>query len=199
MKRCPTCERTYTDDALSFCPSDGTPLVGDAPSSSFDPQATIMASPPKVSTPSGPFDQPTPSDWSSPEQSGWQQQQQQQQQSKPNDWGSPGGYQPISPPMGGTGFQPPPPPPFPGAANKQQGLSIASMVCGILSIVCCLGVFTGVPAIVLGIMGMNKEKADPAHYGGRGMALAGVITGGIGSLFGAIWLILQIIGLLMRH
>src|SRR5436190_10873941 len=31
MKRCPTCNRTYTDAALSFCPADGTPLVADAP------------------------------------------------------------------------------------------------------------------------------------------------------------------------
>ncbi|HEX3558391.1 MAG TPA: hypothetical protein VHU19_04260 [Pyrinomonadaceae bacterium] len=31
MKSCPTCNRTYTDEALAFCPSDGTPLVGVAP------------------------------------------------------------------------------------------------------------------------------------------------------------------------
>ena len=31
MKRCPTCNRTYADAALSFCTADGTPLVDDAP------------------------------------------------------------------------------------------------------------------------------------------------------------------------
>lgn len=31
MKRCPTCNRTYNDAALAFCPDDGTPLVGVAP------------------------------------------------------------------------------------------------------------------------------------------------------------------------
>ena len=31
MKRCPTCNRTYNDPALAFCPADGTPLVADAP------------------------------------------------------------------------------------------------------------------------------------------------------------------------
>jgi hypothetical protein len=44
MKRCPTCNRTFTDDSLSFCLDDGAPLlsVGDAPSSgSFDPNATM--------------------------------------------------------------------------------------------------------------------------------------------------------------
>jgi Domain of unknown function (DUF4234) len=30
MQRCPTCNRSYTDDVQGFCPSDGTPLVRDA-------------------------------------------------------------------------------------------------------------------------------------------------------------------------
>jgi hypothetical protein len=40
MKRCPTCNRTYTDLSLNFCLDDGTPLVSDAPPLS-DPNATI--------------------------------------------------------------------------------------------------------------------------------------------------------------
>lgn len=31
MKRCPSCNRTYTDEALSFCLEDGTPLLIEAP------------------------------------------------------------------------------------------------------------------------------------------------------------------------
>ena len=31
MKRCPTCNRTYTDLSLNFCLEDGTPLTADAP------------------------------------------------------------------------------------------------------------------------------------------------------------------------
>lgn len=31
MKRCPTCNRTYPDDAPGFCPHDATTLVSDAP------------------------------------------------------------------------------------------------------------------------------------------------------------------------
>ncbi|HEU4836079.1 MAG TPA: hypothetical protein VFS90_16745 [Pyrinomonadaceae bacterium] len=38
MKRCPTCNRTYTDTSLNFCLEDGTPLTTDAP---VDPNATI--------------------------------------------------------------------------------------------------------------------------------------------------------------
>ncbi|HYG82230.1 MAG TPA: hypothetical protein VD861_17650, partial [Pyrinomonadaceae bacterium] len=40
MKLCPTCQRTYADDALRFCLEDGTPLVG-AIESAQDPGATI--------------------------------------------------------------------------------------------------------------------------------------------------------------
>lgn len=42
MKRCPQCNRTYIDDALSFCLDDGSPLVSTAPPSSFDPGATVQ-------------------------------------------------------------------------------------------------------------------------------------------------------------
>ena len=40
MKRCPTCNRTYTDLSLNFCLEDGTPLSTDAPSGP-DPNATL--------------------------------------------------------------------------------------------------------------------------------------------------------------
>ena len=40
MKRCPTCQRTYTDESLRFCLQDGTLLLDDA-SASFDPNATL--------------------------------------------------------------------------------------------------------------------------------------------------------------
>jgi hypothetical protein len=40
MKRCPTCNRTYTDLSLNFCLEDGTPLASDAPAAP-DPNATI--------------------------------------------------------------------------------------------------------------------------------------------------------------
>src|SRR5688572_11481218 len=40
MKRCPTCNRTYTDLSLNFCLEDGTPLIADAPGAP-DPNATL--------------------------------------------------------------------------------------------------------------------------------------------------------------
>jgi hypothetical protein len=46
MKHCPTCQRAYADDTLSFCLQDGSTLLsgsGDV-GSSIDPQATLPAS-----------------------------------------------------------------------------------------------------------------------------------------------------------
>src|SRR4051812_29724604 len=46
MKRCPSCQQTYTDDALSYCPADGTRLESGRAAPAMDLQATIMAPPP---------------------------------------------------------------------------------------------------------------------------------------------------------
>lgn len=48
MKRCPTCNRTYTDDALSFCLDDGTRLLSEsAGPPSYDPNATVQYTQPR--------------------------------------------------------------------------------------------------------------------------------------------------------
>ncbi len=41
MKRCPSCNRTYTDASLNFCLEDGTPLVAES-APSADPNATVQ-------------------------------------------------------------------------------------------------------------------------------------------------------------
>lgn len=46
IKRCPTCNRTFGDDAPSFCPSDGTPLQTETPSAFTPPSAVGDATPP---------------------------------------------------------------------------------------------------------------------------------------------------------
>ncbi|MGZ8842733.1 MAG: hypothetical protein ACXW18_03670, partial [Pyrinomonadaceae bacterium] len=51
MKRCPQCNRTYTDDALSFCLDDGSPLIAAAAPSSFDPSATVQYPQSRETTP----------------------------------------------------------------------------------------------------------------------------------------------------
>lgn len=76
------------------------------------------------------------------------------------------------------------------AIEGSKGLAIAAMVCGILSLVCCCTVYLGfmlaIVAVVLGIISMSKKD-----LGGKGMALAGIITGACGLLIGIISIIIS--------
>ena len=49
MRRCPTCNRTYTDLSLNFCLNDGSPLLSDAPRV-LDLNATIRDSPARITS-----------------------------------------------------------------------------------------------------------------------------------------------------
>ena len=51
MKRCPQCNRSYTDDALSFCLDDGSPLTTTGAGSAFDAGATIQYPQPRETSP----------------------------------------------------------------------------------------------------------------------------------------------------
>lgn len=88
-----------------------------------------------------------------------------------------------------TPFQPPA---VVGAGGQNQTLAIVSLVLGILGI-CICGVFTGIPAVITGFMAKNKADQNPAEYGGRGLALAGMITGGIGTILGILGIIYYLI------
>jgi hypothetical protein len=46
MKRCPTCQRTYTDESLTFCLEDGAALLSESASSSEPPATMILNEPP---------------------------------------------------------------------------------------------------------------------------------------------------------
>jgi hypothetical protein len=69
--------------------------------------------------------------------------------------------------------------------EPSNGLAIGALVCGILSIpggCCCsfLSVPLSIAAIVMGIIAMNKAKASPMTHGGKNMAIAGLVCGGVG-------------------
>lgn len=64
-----------------------------------------------------------------------------------------------------------PPMPAPVASSK---LAMWSLICGVCSLLC--GIFTALPAIILGHMGLSEIKKNPAIQG-RGMALTGLIIG----------------------
>jgi len=60
-------------------------------------------------------------------------------------------------------------------ASPTSGLAIASLICGLCGFV--LLFVTGIPAIIMGHMALNKIKASNGAIQGRGIALAGTILG----------------------
>lgn len=82
------------------------------------------------------------------------------------------------------------------SSNGNIGFAIASMVCGILSLICCcfslFSLVLGVAAVVLGIVCLSGK------YEGKGMAVAGIITGGIGIFIWVIFILIGGSGMLME-
>lgn len=70
--------------------------------------------------------------------------------------------------------------------NGYQGVAIAALVCGIVSLVCCpsaccgcfgaFNILVAIAAVVLGIIALVKK------FAGKGMAIAGLVCGGIALL-----------------
>lgn len=88
-----------------------------------------------------------------------------------------------------TPFQPP----VVGGQNKT--LPIISLVLGIVSLCCYISPLTGIAALITGFMGMKNVNNDPAQYGGKGLAIAGMVMGGIMLLIGlAYWVFLIFFG-----
>lgn len=78
-------------------------------------------------------------------------------------------------------------------APQKKGMAIAGMILGIGSIILFwlswIALIIGIVGLVLSIIGLNKAKKDPANYGGRGMAIAGIICSVIGILIVVIMLV----------
>lgn len=179
MKKCPTCNKTYSDDSMSFCLEDGAPLLsvgGDAPppgSGSFDPNLTIPFTPPRDtagqgtqggsgsqwgSQPGGPasgqFGQP--GGFGQPGQYGQQGSQQGSQ------YGGPASGQFPPPPQQPSQYTPAPgwggaqpPPPFPAAPKKKSALP---WVLGAIGLLVVLGIGAAVVVGILASMGSNTNK-----------------------------------------
>lgn len=160
MKKCVRCGQTYPDDTLNFCLSDGELLVnfrGDEPKSLFpDGPPTHFAddSPPTLTMDRARITNQT-------------------------SW--PQTSQPPAPWRGST--VPDRNPTYvPGMFNpsRDQTLPTISLMLGIAAcfLVCCAGgIWLGVPAAVLGFLGMKNADNDPSRYTGRGMAIAGMVLG----------------------
>jgi len=71
--------------------------------------------------------------------------------------------------------------------QRTSGLAIASLVCGICSVVIpWIGFILGILAIIFGGVAISRTGKDP-NLGGRGMAIAGLVCGIVGILG---WLII---------
>lgn len=91
-----------------------------------------------------------------------------------------------------TPFQPPP-----AGGGLNQTLPIVSLVFGVISVCCYISPITGLVALITGFMGMKNANNDPNSYGGKGLAIAGMIVGGVFFLLGVFyWLyIIFVVGL----
>ncbi len=104
--------------------------------------------------------------------------------------------QPPVPPM--PPVQPPIPPmqpmqPVQPVPQEGKGLSVASMVLGIVSLACFCVWYISIPAAIIGlILGIVAKKGNKP---GSGMALAGIIMSIIGLVLTVLFFILGLIGL----
>jgi hypothetical protein len=183
MKRCPSCQRTYPDDAPGFCVSDGTQLVAEE-SQAFDPQKTILASspPPKYSDPV-----PPPAPQPQPQQPVWPPPPPQHQA---QNWG--GGYYQQH----GQGY----PPPYPQPAGKGNGLSLTTLILGCIGALLSALLFMremgsfrldrdtaivilvsaaalGIIALILGIIALisSRQRSKAMAVIGMVLGLSGII------------------------
>ena len=175
MRRCPKCNQEFAEEWLTFCTSDGTPLTEAGRSGDYPPPTIGMPPPPVTATQE---ERPT---MRMPAEGFYR-----------GPLAMPQEPQPIAP------VWQPPPPPFQYSPQPQQGLAVASLIFGIVSItigLCCyLGVLTSPVALGLGIFALVQIKNNPAQYGGKPLAIIGIVMGALYFLIVA--LIIMMYGLL---
>jgi len=69
------------------------------------------------------------------------------------------------------------------AAGTSNGFCVASLVLGIISLVAFCFPIPAALAIIFGIIGYNQVTKNGGEGGGKGMAIAGMVCGGISVLF----------------
>ena len=177
MKICLKCDQQYDDDNLNFCLSCGELLVEkqkDPGSAEADATPTVFLDQPRVTnqnlgseTPQDPFgNNPTMAQPPQQDQAIFQQ-----------EFNSPQQYA--------------------VRAAQDKTLPIVSLVTGILGLLlfCCyLGFPLGAAAMITGYIGMNNANSNPTQYGGKELAIIGMVLGGIAFFVNLIFVFLAIIG-----
>ncbi|MEO6394231.1 MAG: DUF4190 domain-containing protein [Pyrinomonadaceae bacterium] len=155
MKKCPGCDRTYTEEKLRFCVACGGALTADltAEDSSYDPfktmvavprpEPTLEAEPPSAAAMAETIEDPVNPSWV--------------------DIGAK--IAAVTP-----------------GQEPSQGLAMGAMICGLVGLFCGVLSFLGPVGAILGFVALNKQKADPQLYTGRNFAIIGIVTGLLSTL-----------------
>ncbi|NNE65486.1 MAG: DUF4190 domain-containing protein [Pyrinomonadaceae bacterium] len=167
MKVCPKCNQQYDDDNLNFCLSDGELLMETAGGDAdADATPTVYMDSPRV----------TNQNW----------EQQEPAQVQPNPAPQQMAQQPFAAPQT-----------YQATVTPDKTLATVSLVLGILSLVlmCCyLGIPLGAGAAITGFIGMNRVNTDPDKYGGKELAIIGLVLGGISFVLSMLLIIGGILG-----
>lgn len=153
MKQCPRCKQTYSDPALNFCLEDGELLVA----FSQEPPLGRYAdeTPPTILLDQSRVTNPT----------NWPQQQAAQPPAK---------WQPAGVPQAQFGSYP---------MSPNTSLAVVSLILGISSLTvgwCCyIGLLLAPAALITGIIAKSRTDKQPDLYGGRGMAIGGMVMGAV--------------------
>jgi hypothetical protein len=85
------------------------------------------------------------------------------------------------PPPNASPFGVAPPPYLNSSPKLKSGLAIASMVMGCVGFFMCGGLFglLSLPGLIIGIVALTKANKKPFEYGGKGYAIAGIVTNGL--------------------
>jgi Domain of unknown function (DUF4190) len=180
MKYCPQCNRQYTEAWLTFCTNDGSLLREDlSPPAdpNWDPRirSTRVDDPSEAQTQWLPHDRPDPAG--------------------PGGWVAPDERAPMTGP-----WQPSIPQPVPVRTNVNappHPMAVASLICGaialIFGLICSLPI-PGILAVIFGLVAISQLRGRPIQPT-KGLAIAGIIMGGLSLLwlvFWLLWLILSI-------
>jgi hypothetical protein len=104
--------------------------------------------------------------------------------------------QPQQPPAL-PGYGAPQPAYYAPVGPKNDGMSIAGLVCGISGLTligCGIGLIPAILGVVFGVLGIKKVDASGGALKGRGMALAGAICGAVAIGLFLLWLVLALFG-----
>ncbi|MCI0487937.1 MAG: DUF4190 domain-containing protein [Blastocatellia bacterium] len=82
--------------------------------------------------------------------------------------------------QGATAYSTPYAVPYNQPPSLRQGFAITALALGIGGLIICpAGVLTAIPGLVFGIVAVVKANKYPTEYGGKGMAIAGIVMNGL--------------------